>query len=50
MAGRSRRGRTERDEELELVREELWEVRRELQEIAQLMRGQGSRRLRGSQG
>ena len=41
MAGRSRRGRTDRDEELELVREELWEVRRELRETTQLMRGRG---------
>ena len=32
MAGRTRRGRSERNEELELVREELREVRRELRE------------------
>ncbi|KAJ9709331.1 hypothetical protein PVL29_001012 [Vitis rotundifolia] len=29
MAGKTRRGRSERDEELESMREELWEVRRE---------------------
>ena len=50
MAGRTRRGRFERDEELESVREELREVRRELREIAQLMRGQGSKRSGGTQG
>ena len=38
MGGRSRRGRIERSEELELVRGELWEVRRELRENAQLIR------------
>ena len=32
MAGRPRRERTERDEELKLVREVLREVRRELRE------------------
>ncbi|KAL6349618.1 hypothetical protein AAG906_035779 [Vitis piasezkii] len=40
MAGRTRRGRSERDEELE----------RELRETAQLMRGQGSKRSGGTQG
>ena len=49
MVGRSRRGRIERNEELELVREELLEVIRELRETAQSMRGQGSRRLGGTQ-
>ena len=34
MAGRTRRGRSERDEELESVREELREVKRELRETA----------------
>ena len=48
MTGRTRRGGSERDEELESVREELQEVRRELRETAQLMRGQGSRRSRGT--
>ena len=43
MVGMTRRGRSERDEELESVREELREVRRELRETTQLMRGQGSR-------
>ena len=50
MAGRPRRERTERDEKLELVREELREVRSVLWETAQLMRGQGSMRLGGTQG
>ena len=50
MAGGPRRERTERDEKLELVREECREVRRELWETAQLMRGQGSMRLGGTQG
>nr|CAN68536.1 hypothetical protein VITISV_018260 [Vitis vinifera] len=50
MAGRTRRGRSERNEELELVREELREVRRELRETTQLMRGQGSRRSGGTHG
>ncbi|RVW72384.1 hypothetical protein CK203_056235 [Vitis vinifera] len=49
MAGRTRGGRSERNEELETVREELREVRRELRETVELMRGQGSRRSRGSQ-
>ncbi|RVW92702.1 Retrovirus-related Pol polyprotein from transposon 17.6 [Vitis vinifera] len=44
MAGRPRRERAERDEKLELVREELREVRSVLWETAQLMRGQGSMR------
>ncbi|KAL6315086.1 hypothetical protein AAG906_030940 [Vitis piasezkii] len=44
MVGRPRRERTERDEKLELVREELREVRSVLWETAQLMRGQGSMR------
>ena len=39
MVGRTRKGRFERNEELETVREELREVRRELRETAQLMRG-----------
>ncbi|KAJ9672728.1 hypothetical protein PVL29_026082 [Vitis rotundifolia] len=50
MAGRTRRGRSERDEELESMREELREVRRELREATQMMRGQGSRRSGGTQG
>ncbi|KAJ9699024.1 hypothetical protein PVL29_007877 [Vitis rotundifolia] len=50
MAGKTRRGRSERDEELESMREELREVRRELRETAQMMRGQGSRRSGGTQG
>ncbi|RVW89330.1 Transposon Ty3-I Gag-Pol polyprotein [Vitis vinifera] len=50
MAGRTRGGRSERNEELETVREELQEVRRELRETVELMRGQGSRRSRGTQG
>ena len=44
MVGRPRKGRTKRDEELELGREELWKVRRELWKTAQLMRGQGSKK------
>ena len=48
MAGRTRGGRSERNEELETVREELREVRRELRESVELMRGQGSRRFRGT--
>ena len=32
MAGRTRKGRSERDEELESIREELREVRKELRE------------------
>ena len=48
MAGRSSRGGTERDEELELVREELREVQRELRETKQMMRSQGSGRFRGT--
>ncbi|KAL6329643.1 hypothetical protein AAG906_026366 [Vitis piasezkii] len=40
MAGRTRRGRSERDDELE----------RELRETTQLMRGQGSKRFRSTQG
>ena len=39
MAGRTRGGRSERNEELETVREELREVRRELRETVELMRG-----------
>ncbi|RVW93681.1 hypothetical protein CK203_028916 [Vitis vinifera] len=50
MAGRTRGGRSERNEELETVREELREVRRELRETVELMRGQGSRRAGGTQG
>ena len=51
MAGRTRRGGSERNEELESVREELLqEVRRELRETVQSMRGQDSRRLGGTQG
>ncbi|KAJ9701354.1 hypothetical protein PVL29_006624 [Vitis rotundifolia] len=50
MAGRTTRRRSERDEELESVREELREVRRELRETTQLMKGQGSRRSGGTQG
>ena len=50
MVGMTRRGRSERDEELESVREELREVRRELRGTVQLMKGQGSRRSRGTQG
>ena len=50
MVGMTRRGRPERDEELESVREELREVRRELRGTVQLMRGQGSRRSGGTQG
>ena len=55
MAGRTRRERSERNEELESVREELREellreVRRELREIVQSMRGQDSRRSGGTQG
>ncbi|RVW98761.1 Transposon Tf2-2 polyprotein [Vitis vinifera] len=55
MAGRTRRERSERNEELESVREELreellQEVRRELRETVQSMRGQDSRRSRGTQG
>ena len=50
MAGRTRGGRSERNEELETVREELREVRRELRETVELMRGQGSRRSGGTQG
>ncbi|KAJ9691569.1 hypothetical protein PVL29_013681 [Vitis rotundifolia] len=37
MAGRTRRGRSERDEKLESVREELREVRRELRKTTQFM-------------
>ena len=48
MAGKTRRGRSERNEELESVREELLEVRRELREAVQFMRGQGSRRPGGT--
>ena len=44
MAGRPRRERAERDEKLELVREELREVR------SVLLRGQGSMRLGETQG
>ena len=50
MAGKTKRGRSERNEELESVREELLEVRRELREVVQFMRGQGSRRSGGTQG
>ena len=55
MAGRTRRERSERNEELESVREELreellQEVRRELRETVQSMRGQDSRRSGGTQG
>ena len=50
MAGRSRRGRTERNEELELIREKLREVRRELRETAQLMRSQDFKGSGGTQG
>ena len=51
MAGMTRRGRSKRNEELESVREELLqEVRRELRETVQSMRGQDSRRSRGTQG
>ncbi|KAL6342244.1 hypothetical protein AAG906_006865 [Vitis piasezkii] len=51
MVGRTRRGRSERNEELESVREELLrEVRRELRETVQSMRGQDSRRSGGTQG
>ena len=50
MARRPRRRRTKRNEELELVRKELREVRRELQKTVQLMREQDSRRLGGTQG
>ena len=55
MAGRTRRGRSERNEELESVREELREellreVRRELRETVRSMRGQDSRRSGGTQG
>ncbi|KAJ9678287.1 hypothetical protein PVL29_023021 [Vitis rotundifolia] len=50
MAGRTKSGRSKRNEELELVKKELREVRRELREIAQLMRGQGSKRSGGTQG
>ena len=39
MTGRTKRGRSERNEELESVREELREVRSEWKETAQLMRG-----------
>ena len=45
---RPRRERFERNEELELVREELREVKRQLREAAHLMRGQGSNRARGT--
>ena len=45
MAGKPKRGRTERDEELELIRKVLQEVRRDLPETTRLMRGQGSKRL-----
>ena len=38
MVGRTRGGRSERNEELETVREELREVRRELRETVELMR------------
>ena len=48
-AERPRRGRFERNEELELVIEELQEVKRQLRETAHLMRGQGSNRSRGTQ-
>ena len=47
-AERPRRGRFERNEELELVIEELQEVKRQLRETAHLMRGQGSNRSRGT--
>ena len=50
MTRRLRRGRIERDEELELVKEEFQEVKKELWETSQLMRGQGSRRLGDTQG
>ena len=50
MAGRSIRGRTERNEELELIKEKLGEVRRELRETAQLMRIQGFKGSKGTQG
>ena len=50
MAGRTREGRYERNEELESIKEELREVRRELREIVQLMKGQGSKRSRVTQG
>ena len=33
-----------------MVREELWEVKRQLRETTQLMRGQGSKRSGGTQG
>ena len=42
MARRSRKERIKRDEELELVREELRKVWRELWETAQSIRGQDS--------
>ena len=45
---RPRRERFERNEELELVREELREVKRQLRETTHLMRGQGSNRSRGT--
>ena len=53
MVGRTRKGRFERNEELESVREELREellreVRRELRETVQSMRGQDSRRSGGT--
>ncbi|RVW41677.1 hypothetical protein CK203_108709 [Vitis vinifera] len=51
MARRTRRGGYKRNEELELVREELLrKVRRELRETVQSMRGQDSRRSGGTQG
>ena len=57
MTRRLRRGRSERDEELEEMREEMREemqgemreVRRELMETLQMMRAQGSGRSRGTQ-
>lgn len=48
MAGRPRRGRTKRDKEIDLVKEELRKVRREVQETTQLQRGQGLRKLEGT--
>ena len=53
MAGRTKRGGFERNEELESVREELREellreVRRELRKTVQSMRGQDSRRSGGT--
>ena len=39
MAGRLRRGRTKRDKKIDLVKEELRKVRREVQETTQLQRG-----------